>query len=321
MNLYIDTNILLTFYHLTKDDLNELKKLALLIEDGQITLYLPEQTRNEFVRNRDKTILEAINALQEQKVSSRYPQIAKDYEEYELLNQAYREFEKHKNKIISKIRHDAKESKLNADILIARIFNSSLKIEIEDDLFEASRRRFDLGNPPGKGHSYGDAMNWETLLNYVDDKEDLYLISDDGDFSSILDRSVFNSFLKDEWEKKKNSKVFFFKTLSEYFEITFPHIKLLDQLEKELEIRGLAEARSFASAKSRLAKLAKYKEFTIQELNDILEISLSNNQILWISSDKGVGDVLHKLFEGNREKLEVDLMAEFDKVYGEPPKD
>lgn len=208
MNLYIDTNIFLTFYHLTNDDLDELKKLAILIEDEQISLFLPEQTRNEFLRNRDKSINDAITTLKEQKVTSRYPQISKGYEEYVLLQEAYKSFEKHKNKIISKIESDSKDFKLNADILTYRIFQSAKRIENSTALIEKAKMRFDLGNPPGKGKSYGDALNWEALMDYVYEDEDLCLVSDDPDYASLLDKKELNLFLKNEWDKEKIKNTF-----------------------------------------------------------------------------------------------------------------
>lgn len=319
MNIYIDTNIFLTFYHLTNDDLDELKKLALLIEDGQLKLYLPEQTRNEFVRNRDKTIANAISSLKEQKISSRYPQISKGYEEYALLKDAYQNFEKHKHKIISKIQSDAKEFKLNADILTQRIFKSAEKIEISENLINKAKTRYDLGNPPGKGKSYGDAMNWESLLESIEESENLHLISDDGDFTSLLDKKDLNLYLKDEWDRKKNSEILFYKTLSEFFKSNFPNIELSDQLEKEVEIRSLANASSFASAKTRLAKLSKYQEFTNKQLNDIVEIAVNNNQLYWINTDIGVGDKLLSIVEGNENKIEPELLKEFDRIYRPEP--
>lgn len=315
MNLYIDTNIYLTFYHLTNDDLDELKKLAILIENSQINLILPQQTRNEFVRNRDKTIFDAIASLKEQKISSRYPQISKGYDEYILLQDAYKNFEKQKNKIISKIETDAKDFNLNADVLTKRIFNSAKKVEITTELIEKSKTRYDLGNPPGKGKSYGDALNWESLLESVEYGEDLHLISDDGDFASLLDKKELNLYLKDEWEKKKNSTIYFYKTLSEFFKSKFPDIELSDQLEKEILIKSLATSASFSSAKLKLAKLSKYREFTSQQLNDIVEIAISNNQLYWISNDFGVGDVLINIIQGNEEKITPESLIEFNRIY------
>ena len=50
INLFIDTNIFLSFYHLTSEDLEELKKLFVLIDKNEIQLFLPTQVRNELER-------------------------------------------------------------------------------------------------------------------------------------------------------------------------------------------------------------------------------------------------------------------------------
>lgn len=54
VNLFIDTNIFLSFYHLSGEDLEELDKLAVLIKKKQVQLLLPRQVRDEFYRNREK---------------------------------------------------------------------------------------------------------------------------------------------------------------------------------------------------------------------------------------------------------------------------
>jgi predicted nucleic acid-binding protein len=50
--LFTDTNILLSFYHLSSDDLEELRKLIVLIDNKQIVLVLTDQVKDEFFRNR-----------------------------------------------------------------------------------------------------------------------------------------------------------------------------------------------------------------------------------------------------------------------------
>ena len=45
---YLDTNIYLSFYHLTNDDIEELSKLLLLVKSKELILYLPDQTKDEF---------------------------------------------------------------------------------------------------------------------------------------------------------------------------------------------------------------------------------------------------------------------------------
>ena len=61
--LFIDTNILLSFYHLSSDDLEELRKLIALIDTGQITLVVTEQVKDEFFRNRGAKIADAMKEL------------------------------------------------------------------------------------------------------------------------------------------------------------------------------------------------------------------------------------------------------------------
>ena len=79
MNIFIDTNIYLTFYHYSIDDLEELKKLLAALRDPSLTLYLPEQTILEFKRNRESKIADAIKTLSEQKIPDSFPQMCKDY--------------------------------------------------------------------------------------------------------------------------------------------------------------------------------------------------------------------------------------------------
>ena len=57
MHVFIDSNIFLSFYHFTKDDLKELKKLVDSIKNQSITLYLPEQVINETRRNQPRRLM------------------------------------------------------------------------------------------------------------------------------------------------------------------------------------------------------------------------------------------------------------------------
>ncbi len=60
MNLFIDTNIYLSFYHFTSDDLEELRKLIVAIHEKRIKLYVTSQLRDEFRRNREIKIADAL---------------------------------------------------------------------------------------------------------------------------------------------------------------------------------------------------------------------------------------------------------------------
>jgi predicted nucleic acid-binding protein len=90
MNLFIDTNVLLSFYHYSSDDLEELQKLTVLISEGQVTLILPEQVVSEFRRNREAKIADALKRFTAERLNDQFPQITKDYDEYECTRSVNR---------------------------------------------------------------------------------------------------------------------------------------------------------------------------------------------------------------------------------------
>lgn len=56
MKLFIDSNIFLSFYEFTSEDLTELDKLCRLIEKKEMDLLLPQQVVDETWRKREETI-------------------------------------------------------------------------------------------------------------------------------------------------------------------------------------------------------------------------------------------------------------------------
>jgi hypothetical protein len=50
MNLFLDSNIYLSFYRLSDDDLEELQKLTVAVRSKDTTLYVTDQVRDEFNR-------------------------------------------------------------------------------------------------------------------------------------------------------------------------------------------------------------------------------------------------------------------------------
>lgn len=61
-NLFIDSNVWLSLYHFTNDDLAQFGKLKEIL--GQdIKLYIPKQVYDEVLRNREAKLKDAFNAL------------------------------------------------------------------------------------------------------------------------------------------------------------------------------------------------------------------------------------------------------------------
>ena len=211
--LFIDTNIYLKFYHFSNDDLEELKKVVALLNNRKIKLFVPKQVKNEFYRNRDSKLADAIKQIKDSKPQMNLPTFCRAYSHYDEINKYGKNIEKEKGDLLKTLLDDIKNKQLKADNVIEKLFDIAQEIDYTPEIVSRSKFRYDLGNPPGKGNSYGDALNWECLLTiensdcFNTEKYDLYFISDDQDYTSSIDKGVFNNFLSEEWNKQKESKI------------------------------------------------------------------------------------------------------------------
>ena len=318
MNLFIDTNVFLGFYHLSNEDLEELRKLSVLLKKQAATLYLPKQVIDEFRRNRESKISDALKRFRDEKLNDQFPQICKEYDEYSTMREAIERFTKAKTSLLERLTTDIESRQLKADITIEELFDTATIIDTSAGILERAKIRYDLGNPPGKGKSYGDSVNWESLLEACPDGEDIYFITDDKDYLSELSEDSFSPFLSDEWREKKGSSLVFLKRLSSFFKENFPDIKLATELEKELLINDLTHSGKFADTKRALRKLSKFTDFTDDELNEIVLAAISNNQIYWIMGDSIVKNTLGNIVDGNETRIDADNLSEFNRLMGRP---
>src|SRR5262245_16627741 len=60
MHVFIDTSILLNFYHFTSDDLDALNSVFVSHTQGTVTVHLTDQVRDEFNRNREAKLRDAL---------------------------------------------------------------------------------------------------------------------------------------------------------------------------------------------------------------------------------------------------------------------
>lgn len=314
IHLFIDTNVYLKFYHYSNDDLEELNKLLVLLDNDKVELYLPEQVINEFERNRDNKLADALKTFNLNKISTQFPQFCKEYREYDILKKIMRDYEHEKQILLKNVMLAIDTSSLKADKTIDLLFKKAKVIDITPELVEKSKLRFDLGNPPGKNKSYGDALNWESLIENVDGGNDIYFIADDKDYFSEINNSNFNAFLLNEWTKKKGTKIKFYKTLSDFFKDVLPDIKLATELEKDLLISELDSSPNFYKSRNILKKLSKLDSFSSEQINQIITSSVNNTQVYWISEDEDINEYLYNFVETYSEKLDAELLKEFLKV-------
>jgi hypothetical protein len=308
LNLFIDTNVFLSFFHLSNDDLEEIHKLAVLIDKKEVTLWLTQQVKDEFRRNRESKVLDALKKLNEQKTKPQFPQICKDYGEYPEIRDLQKEYDKKISALIEIVTKDVKNRTLKADQKIEELFNKAKYIASTEEIVSKARFRMDVRNPPGKDGSLGDAINWESLLINIPYGQRLYLVADDKDYYSVLDENKLKEFLVDEWQLAKNEDVVFYRRLSQFFKEHYPDIKLATELEKELAIRSLVNSGTFANTHSAIAKLSKYAEFNKSQANDLAQALFSNSQVGWILDDQDVFEFYELLLKNHGALLDDELL-------------
>ncbi len=306
MQLFIDANVFLSFYRFSSDDLQQLEKLTVLVKSGRIRLLLPGQVVDEFYRNREENIAEAVAGLKRHNFNVEFPRLAMEYKEYKELRELQLKYEKTHSALVKLISDDAAAARLKADSTVRSIFDAASQIQITQGLFAKASARSAVGNPPGKKGSIGDAINWEAVLESADKSEDLDFVSSDRDYVSPLNDAELNGFLVREWQLEEKSKIFFYRTLSHYLKARFPDIQLTteSELERVLAIKDLIESSSFAQTHKAIQGLGMFKYFSPTELNDIAKAAVENDQIAKIISDRDVFQFLVNLIQGRKDEIE-----------------
>ncbi|PAP91405.1 PIN domain-containing protein [Mesorhizobium wenxiniae] len=298
INLFIDTNVLLSFYHLTDEDIKELHKLVDALKDGTVILWTTSQLRDEFARNREIKIKDALKDFYQPNWRGKPPAFVREYDEFKQLKSALKEAGNLHNDLLEKVENDAKNRDLPADKLIKELFEIAKNYDAGQEIYALAIERMRRGNPPGKSSvTIGDQINWECLLKAVPDKGDLHLVSADGDFASPLYPDGPHYFLSYEWETKKNGKLFSYPKLSTFFGVHLKNIQLVKEQERKTEIQRLGLSGSFYSTHMAIAKLSQFELFTPEEFEDLINIACNNGQVGMIMADNDVKSFYGKLLE------------------------
>lgn len=288
INLFLDTNIYLSFYKLSDDDLEELKKLSVTVKSGTTVLYLTDQVRGEFQRNREKTISDSLASLEAVRLPKSFPRLFTNLDGYVELRMTIAKLEQQLANLLSDARNAAMEKRLSADELIEELFSLATPLPTTPAIWAAARIRHEIGNPPGKADSYGDAVNWESLLVGVPDGGELVLVTADKDYMSGLDRTVLDGFLRAEWESRKQTSVVAYSSLAALFKRHYPDIRLAVELEKELAIDSLIGSQDFRSTHAAILKLSQFGDFSREQAAALAEAGIANGQVQRILGDDDV---------------------------------
>lgn len=306
MHVFIDTNILLNFFHYAKDELDSLNDVFASHAHGSATVHLTEQVKNEFIRNREAKISDALRRYKDVRLSPQLPSFTKGYEEYELILKAAAELQKHQKALDKKIDQDISTNNLAADQLIGQIFKTSKITPINDDIYKQATMRMALGNPPGKNGSLGDAVNWTTLLAAVPDGQDLHMITEDADFYSTLDETKPLPFLESEWRRSKKASLFAYRTLAAFMKMHFDGVAFSYDKTKDALIDELRGSGSFAHTHSTISRLSTYSYFSAKEVARILDAACANGQVGSIVTDADISEFMERCASPHRTRIAHD---------------
>jgi len=320
MKVFIDTNMLLDMYHLSGPDLEELRKFVALIENGKIEVLMPQQVVDEFWRNREGVIADALKRFDETRAQAVVPNIIRSYPEAADLKKAVDKVKSLAAELKKRATSDIESGALKADAVLDALFSAVKIVAVSGDMVSRARLRMDIGNPPGKRGDLGDAINWECLLDLVPKGEtsEVVVISADGHFESELTSGQLREFLIREWRATHPGCVLRLdKSLPEFLSRDFAEIKLADEVEKSIAIERLEGSFNFASVHSALRRLREHDDFTQQEVARLIGAFVENSQIYWIISDDDVRSFASKLLSMPISEEAKDLAFQLEELLAE----
>jgi hypothetical protein len=219
MRLFIDANIYLNYFRRSDASLSSLEELEKLLKQNKLKLVLPNQTRDEYFRNRNgiaEKSRELLCGAAELKVMLPAPFI-RAWPEATLVRKRVDATRKAYERLLRRFDATVSKERTPADILIKRLFAAAEVLEDDKELLNRAYFRYLRGHPPRKNDgSLGDAIMWELLLARVRDR--LVVITKDTDFSEMRKGVIsFNGFLEREWRAtNRNKSIELYDSLGEF---------------------------------------------------------------------------------------------------------
>jgi len=215
----------------------------------------------------------------------KYPAFCKQYLEYKTISEQYISLKKDFESWKKQIDEDVRDESLPADRTINLFFEAVSLLKC-DSFIESAYSRYKVGNPPGKDNKYGDAINWECLLDNIPEGEDLFFISADKDYRSTLFKDEFHPFLRKEWELRKKSKIHFYTALVPFLNEHIESIKLDTENKKMNLIQQLSESGNFVTTHGIIKMMTRYSDWTDTQVEELCEIANKNFMMCIRSSMK-----------------------------------
>lgn len=237
MQIYIDTNIYLEYFRENSSErLAPLRELVKLLNREKLSLLIPNQTKQEYFRRRREVAELTRDALKNRSKAKFIAPATIDQSATELkaVEANTKKLQKAYEKLLKKYDDAIEKQKTDADLLINTLMNDlGENLKDTDVIMKRAHERHMRGNPPRKNNnSYGDAIIWESLLEYGS-KDNLAIISKDSDFiENHAGKEVLKDFLTVEWriKSKKKKRATLYKSLAEFVN----HFSKKNTIKKEV---------------------------------------------------------------------------------------
>lgn len=214
--IFVDTNILLDFYRISSGSAT--RQLNALEKHKKI-LITSDQIRMEFLKNRQKVVIESLKGITKpNKVS--LPTVVQDFQPASMLakhiDNAIQSHSKIRGKFESILRDPSRYDPVFQSL--KRIFNFESDFNLKRPnktrfmIRTLARKRFILGYPPRKAGdvSIGDAINWEWIIwcaQNSNKNHHILIVSRDGDYGvAYEDKVILNDWLRREFKDRISQK-------------------------------------------------------------------------------------------------------------------
>lgn len=209
--VFIDTNVLLDFYRMPGENVHRQAQMLIKHRESIIT---GDQVRMEFLKNRQKVILDAARNLEIKKIQ--IPAIIADFQGTKTYNRKVQEADRSLSRVREKVGKILKNPSSNDPVFKAFKnifdFNGPYNLRRPDPLRFRIRRmaqkRFLLGYPPRKNKdlSIGDSLNWEWIIHCAKEspaRTGVAIVTRDEDFGIMYDRNFYlNDWLHREFKDR-----------------------------------------------------------------------------------------------------------------------
>lgn len=315
MHIFIDANIYLGFYEATSDSLLELEKLFTVLKQKKgAKLWLPDQVKREFWKNRDGSVASVLKEFAKLNGLGSIPRLVQEDPEFDQLKKFSAQLESKKKDIVDRVRSEVAAEKTKADNWIRNLFGLAEEIDTSGDIVRDARERALRHTPPGKQDGLGDRLSWVALLTTLPQKADLHIITEDGDFAGELERDEIHPYLKCEWNKKNGGTVKLWKRASQFLAAHFPEAKNAIEIERTMLIERLEKSPNFATTHAVIADFSDLSHLSHPLATRLASAILNNSQVHWIHDDADVKKFVTDFLANYGGVIDAVMQAELEKL-------